>query len=67
VAGTVTDVSGGSMTITDDQTGQPVTFVGDPSDGVFDGVAVGDQVDVTYHQAGSQNVAESVGDSRGGD
>ena len=30
--GTVTDVSDGSMTITDDQTGQPVTFVADPGD-----------------------------------
>jgi hypothetical protein len=65
--GTVTDVSGGSMTITDDATAQPVTFVADPSDGVFDGVAVGDQVDVTYHQSGSQFVAESVDDSGGGD
>ena len=65
--GTVTDVSDGSMTITDDQTGQPVTFVADPSEGVFDGVAVGDQVDVTYHQSGGQQVAESVDDSGGGD
>ena len=65
--GTVTDVSDGSMTITDDQTGQPVTFVADPSESVFDGVTVGDQVDVTYHQSGGQQVAESVDDSGGGD
>ena len=65
--GTVTDVSAGSMTATDDQTGQPVTFVTDPGDSVFDGVAVGDQVDVTYHQSGDQQVAESVDDSGGGD
>lgn len=63
--GTVTDVSGGSMTITSDETGQPVTFVADPSEAVFDGVSVGDQVDVTYHQSGSQNVAESVDNSGG--
>ncbi len=65
--GTVTEVSGRSMTITDDQTGDAVTFVADPSDAVFDGVAVGDQVDVTYHQSGDQQVAESVDDSGGGD
>ena len=65
--GTVTDVSDGSMTITDDQSGQSVTFVADPGDSVFDGVAVGDQVDVTYHQSGDQQVAESVDDSGGGD
>ena len=34
---------------------------------VFDGVTVGDQVDVTYHQSGDQQVAESVDDSGGGD
>jgi hypothetical protein len=65
--GTVTDVSDGSMTITDDQTGHAVTFVADPSDAVFDGVAVGDQVDVTHHQSGDQQVADSVDDSGGGD
>jgi hypothetical protein len=30
---------------------------------MFGGVAVGDQVDVTYHQSGSQLVADQVDDS----
>jgi hypothetical protein len=65
-SGTVTSVSGGSMTITDNTTGQPETFVADPSEGMFDGITSGDQVDLTYHQAGGQLVADSVGDQTGG-
>jgi hypothetical protein len=62
-SGTVTAVSDGSLTITDDSTGQPVTFTADPSQGIFDGVALGDQVDVNYHQLGAQLLADSVDDS----
>jgi hypothetical protein len=60
--GTVTDVSDASVTITDDSTGSSETFNADPSFGMFDGVSVGDQVDVTYHQSGDQLVADSVDD-----
>jgi hypothetical protein len=62
-AGVVTAVSAGSVTLTDDTTGLPTTFTAAPSDGLFDGVAVGDQVDVTYHQSGSQLVVDQVDDS----
>jgi hypothetical protein len=61
-SGTVTAVSDGSLTITDDQTGQPETFVADPADGLFDGIAVGDHVDVNSHQSGGQLVVDSVED-----
>lgn len=61
--GVVTSVSGGSLTITDDSTGQPDVFVADPSEQMFAGIAVGDEVDVTWHQAaGSQMVADYVED-----
>jgi hypothetical protein len=62
-SGTVTAVSDGSLTITDNTTGQPVTFTADPADGIFDGVAVGDRVDINYHQSGTAQVADSVDDS----
>jgi hypothetical protein len=62
-SGTVTAASDGSLTVTDDSTGQPVTFIADPSEGIFDGVAVGDQVDVNYHQSGTAQVADSVDDT----
>jgi hypothetical protein len=61
--GVVTAVSDGSLTITDDSTGQPDVFTADPSDGVFTGVQTGDEVDVTWHQAaGNQMVADAVDD-----
>jgi Domain of unknown function (DUF5666) len=63
--GTVTAVSDGSITITADASGQPETFTADPSDGMFDGIAVGDQVDVNYHQSGSQLVIDGVDDQSG--
>jgi Cu/Ag efflux protein CusF len=65
VTGTVTAVSDGSMTITDAASGQSETFTADPGDGMFDGVAVGDQVDVNYHQSGSQLVVDGVDDQSG--
>jgi hypothetical protein len=66
-SGTVTAVSGTSMTITDSDSGQPETFVTGPNgvevDGPsFQGVSFGDQVDVTYHQSAGQLVADSVCD-----
>lgn len=60
--GTVSAVSDGSMTFTDGDSAQSVTVTADPATGVFDGVAVGDQVDVNYHQSGSQLVADEVDD-----
>jgi hypothetical protein len=60
--GTVTDVSSASVTITSSDTNQSETFTADPSQGVFDAVAVGDQIDVTYHQSSSLLVADTVDD-----
>jgi hypothetical protein len=78
--GVVTSVSASSLAITDDSTGATDTFVAGPSSGVelggtgFDGVQVGDEVDVTYHVSNGQWVADDVndsgppsGDSSGGD
>jgi hypothetical protein len=61
VTGAVTAVTDSSLTLTDGN-GQSWTFTGDPTQGVFDGVSVGDQVDVTYHMSGSQPVADAVDD-----
>ena len=62
VSGTVTAVSDGSVTITPDGSDAPETFTADPGQGLFDGVAVGDQVDINYHQSGGQSVVDSVDD-----
>jgi hypothetical protein len=67
-SGVVTAVSSTKLTITDGNTGQPDTFTADPNNGLqlytyaFDGVHVGDQIDVTYHQTGSGLVADVVND-----
>jgi hypothetical protein len=53
-------VSDGSLTITNN--GQSETFTADPSVGLFDGIALRDQVDVNYHQSNSQLVVDSVDD-----
>jgi preprotein translocase subunit YajC len=58
--GTVTALSSGSMTFTDDSSDQPVTVLADPSAGMFDGISVGDSVEVNYHQSGNQLVADAV-------
>jgi hypothetical protein len=60
-SGTVTSVSDGSITITD-PTGQQHTFTANPASGMFDGVALGDLVDVTYLQSLAGLVADVVGD-----
>jgi hypothetical protein len=65
-SGRVTAVNGGSLTITDDNSGQSETFIADPHSGVqinahaFNGVSVGDQIDVTYHQSAGHVVADTV-------
>jgi hypothetical protein len=67
--GVVTSVSSSSLTLTDDNTGQPDAFIADPNNGLqictyaFDGVHAGDQVDVTYHQTAAGLVADSVDNS----
>ena len=62
-AGVVTALNAGSLTITDDATGQPDVFAADPSLGMFEGVALGDQVDVTWHEASNNvEVADNVQD-----
>jgi hypothetical protein len=60
--GVVSDVSDGSLTLTDPAIGQPDTFIGDPDLGLFDGVNPGDQVDVTYHESAAGDVADAVDD-----
>jgi hypothetical protein len=68
VTAVTTSASGGSLTITDGDTGQSETFSADPSNGVqinaraFNGVSVGDQIDVTYHQSAGQLIADTVTD-----
>lgn len=68
VTGTVSSVSAGSLTLSDDS-GNTQTFSGDSTQGVFDGVSTGDQVDVTYHQSAGALVADVVDDQTvdGGD
>jgi hypothetical protein len=63
LSGTVTSVNDGSLTITDDSSGHSVTFSADPGSGTFDGVALGDPVDVNYHQSGGRLIADSVDDA----
>jgi hypothetical protein len=71
-SGTVTSVSATSLTITDGSTGQPDTFIADPNNGLqlstyaFDGVHVGDKIDVNYHQTAAGLVADCVDDSGAG-
>ncbi len=61
-----TSANGASVTIVDDNTGQPKTFVADPTNGVeinshaFNGVSVGNQLDICYHQSAGQLVADTV-------
>jgi hypothetical protein len=62
VVGAVTAVDGGSVTLTNADTGSPVTFTADVSEQMFQGVAVGDQIDVTFHVAGGQQVVDNVDD-----
>ena len=68
-SGQVTSVTnssdGGSLTITDDDSGASETFIANPGgvevDGhAFSGVQPGDEVDVTYHTAAGQLVADTV-------
>lgn len=67
-SGIVTSVSSSRLTITDSSTGQSEVFIADPASGLqlstyaFDGMHVGDQADVNYHQTAAGLVADSVDD-----
>ena len=67
-SGVVTAVSATSLAITDSGTGHSETFTADPSQGLqmftyaFNGVKIGDQVDLTYHQSAGSLVADTVND-----
>jgi hypothetical protein len=56
--GSVTAVAGGSLTIASGRRNRSQTFVADPAQAMFAGLAVGDRVLVTYHQTGGGLVAD---------
>jgi hypothetical protein len=61
--GVVQSVSQGGLTIIDDSSSQADTFIADPSLQLLQGVALGDEVDVSWHQAANgASVADSVSD-----
>jgi Domain of unknown function (DUF5666) len=62
VSGTVAAVSDGRITVVGSEGGPSVTIAADPAAGLLGGVAVGDQVDVTYHQSASGPLADSLDD-----
>jgi hypothetical protein len=62
LAGTVTAVSDTSITVAAGNGGPSATVAADPDEGLLSGVAVGDQVDVTYHQSASGSVADALDD-----
>jgi hypothetical protein len=64
--GVVSTVSDATVSVVGDVTGQPDTFSADPDMGLFDGVAPGDEVDVTYHQSAAGPVADAVSDDAWG-
>ncbi len=65
VTAVTTSGNGGSVTIVDDNTGQSETFVAG-TNGVqinshaFNGVSVGDHLDICYHESAGQLVADTV-------
>lgn len=69
VTAITTSASGGSLTLEDADSGDSLTVYADPSSGVeidahaFNGISVGDQVSVTYHQSAGQQIADTVSDS----
>ena len=63
--GLVTAVSADSLTVTDEISGQADVFAADPSEQLFEGIAVGDLVDVTFHETTGQQVVDNVDDLTG--
>ena len=59
--GNVSAVSSTSLTITDQTTGQPDIFTDNTGDGMFDGLTVGQQIDVTYHLNNGHPVVDAAG------
>ena len=64
--GVVSTVTDATVSIVDDVTGQADTFSADPDMSLFDGVAPGDEVDVTYHLSAAGPVADAVSDDAWG-
>lgn len=66
VTAVTTTLTGGSMTVQDGDSGNSVTVNADPNSGVqinayaFNGISVGDDVSVTYHQSAGQLIADTV-------
>ena len=60
--GVVTSVGAGALAITDGITGHTDSFTADPSEALFDGIEVGDEVDVTVHSSSGQQVVDNVDD-----
>ena len=60
--GVVTSAGAGALTITDGITGHAISFTADPSEAMFDGIEVGDEVDVTVHSSSGQPVVDNVDD-----
>jgi hypothetical protein len=60
--GTVTSIDAGSVTIELSGTTAVQTFTDDPMNATFDGISVGDQIDVTYHLSSGQPAVDSVND-----
>jgi hypothetical protein len=58
--GRVTAVSAGSLTIINTQTGHITTFTDDPSNGTFDGVSVGENVDVAFYYSNGNVVVDYI-------
>jgi hypothetical protein len=66
--GIVTHVTTNRLTIADSTTGEPDVFVADPNGlqlntDAFTGIAIGDSVDVCYHQTAAGLIADTVTDS----
>lgn len=61
-----TSANGSSLTVADTSSGSSVTVYADPSNGVqidayaFNGISVGDDVSVTYHQSAGHLIADTV-------
>ncbi len=68
-SGVVTAVTATTLTVIDDNSGQPETFIADPSQGVqinadaFTGIPAGDDVSLCYHVSAGQLIADSVTDN----
>ena len=60
--GTAVYVDPGKITLVDSTSGQRETFTDDPSNGTFDGINVGDKVDVSYHLSALGPVVDAVSD-----